>query len=297
MEQEIETVSANNGATAMSFVAESEFKEIGSDEQMTDLYVALGMARSEFEAVEKNRISGKGTNKEFAYADLDASLSATVPALARHGLVVLQPLTLRGGLATLRTILAHKGGGRLVAMFDVPLPLDGDVQTFGKNVTYSRKYQYNALVCIAADQDLDESGDSQQSFRGKQTDPKASTERSSGAASSTTSSQLRTSNGHGSDSSKSAQSQASTQDEGPRRLNQTEKAELTKLVREIHGLDPADVEGVKAAVGEEIAKYTAGAGKQPAYVVNVTDYKPLHALLFARAVKAKQDRSAEGPQS
>lgn len=161
---ENETTPAESFATPLPST-EPEFKEFGSDAQLTSLYVALGMARAEFEAVEKNRISGKGTTKEFAYADLDASLSATVPALSRNGLVVLQPLTMRDGRATLRTIIAHKDGGRLMAMFDVPLPADGDVQTFGKNVTYSRKYQYNALVCIAADQDLDEAGDSQQSFR------------------------------------------------------------------------------------------------------------------------------------
>ncbi len=173
-------------------------------------------------------------------------------------------------------------------MFDVPLPLDGDVQTFGKNVTYSRKYQYNALVCIAADQDLDEAGDSQQSFRG-QSGPKASTGQPTSAPQQ-----------HKVSSSAGTTGQAGTaasEPEGPRRLNQTEKAELTKLVREIHNLDPADADGIKGAVAGEISTYTLNANKPPSYVVSVNDYKPLHALLFARAVKARQDRSAEGPQS
>jgi hypothetical protein len=133
-----------------------DFVEVGTPEQVTALYFALAEARGEFTPVAKNRTSGKGTNKEFRYADLDASLDATVPGLRKHGLVLIQPLSFVGGRAQVRTTIAHKEGGRLYAYFDVPLPTTGDVQDFGKNVTYSRRYCYNAALCLAADQDLDD---------------------------------------------------------------------------------------------------------------------------------------------
>jgi hypothetical protein len=134
------------------------FEEIGNEAQVTALYAAMAVARAEFGPIIKNRTSGGGSKREFKYADLDASLDATVPSLSKHGLVLLQPLSMANGRAVVRTTLAHKDGGRMRACFDVPLPADGDVQEFGKNVTYSRRYQYNAMLCLAADPDKDDDG-------------------------------------------------------------------------------------------------------------------------------------------
>jgi hypothetical protein len=151
-----ENQTEQNEQPAPAIMAGPDFVEVGTPEQVTALYFALAEARGEFAPVAKNRTSGKGTNKEFRYADLDASLDATVPGLRKHGLVLIQPLSFVNGKAQVRTTIAHKDGGRLYVYFDVPMPTTGDVQDFGKNVTYSRRYCYNAALCLAADQDLDD---------------------------------------------------------------------------------------------------------------------------------------------
>jgi hypothetical protein len=151
-----ENQTEQNEQPAPAIMAGPDFVEVGTPEQVTALYFALAEARGEFAPIVKNRTSGKGTNKEFRYADLDASLDATVPGLRKHGLVLIQPLSFVNGKAQVRTTIAHKDGGRLYVYFDVPMPTTGDVQDFGKNVTYSRRYCYNAALCLAADQDLDD---------------------------------------------------------------------------------------------------------------------------------------------
>lgn len=300
MEQENET-----SAPAMAHPEPETFRLVGTDEQVAKMFLALGQAQGEFGELKKTakvtvypkaRQDGyKPPPYDFWYAPLDKILEATRPALTKYGLTVTQPPC---GGDIVRTMLCHSEGGRMETIMFIPAYRD--IKDMGGFITYIRRYAQSAILNVAADDDADDNGaavGADEPPRREQTGPKASTERSSGQASSNTSSRPQTSNRPDNGSSSSAQSQASTPDEGPRRLNQTEKAELTKLVREIHGLDPADADGVKTAVNSAIAMYTNQTGKPEGYVINVTDYKPLHALLFARAVKAKQDRGAEGPQS
>jgi hypothetical protein len=295
----------NDTAVAPAAAIEQTFNLVGSPEQVAQMFLALANAQGEFTELKKTskvtvypkaRADGyKPPPYDFWYAPLDKIIEATRPALTKQGLTVTQPPC---GGDVVRTLLCHADGGRMETVMYIPQYKD--IKDMGGFITYIRRYAQSAILNVAADDDADNNGapvGEGDPPRREQSGPKASTGQSSGEKSSATSSQPRTSSTPASASSSSAQSQASAPDEGPRRLNQTEKAELTKLVREIHGLDPADADGIKGAVAEEIARYVAGAGKPPTYVVNVNDYKPLHALLFARAVKAKQDRSAEGPQS
>lgn len=133
-----------------------EFQELGSPEQLAELYGALAAARGEFTRIAKNRTvkikSAKG-DYTFDYAELEESLAATVPALSKHGLVVLQP----AGGAILRTIVAHKGGARIVTT--MPLPAAEDIKTFGGSISYMRRYCYNATLCLSADADADDMPD------------------------------------------------------------------------------------------------------------------------------------------
>jgi hypothetical protein len=135
------------------------FQEIGTDEQVSALYFALGQARPKFTRIEKNKevtITPRDKPKyTFKYAELDESLTATIPALAEHGLTVLQPYS--GGAGhpdVVRTIIAHKDGGRIVTITE--LPGWNDIKALGSHITYMRRYAYNALLCLAADSDADE---------------------------------------------------------------------------------------------------------------------------------------------
>lgn len=300
MEQENEA-----SAPAMAQPEPETFRLVGTDEQVAKMFLALAQAQGEFTEIKKTakvtvypkqRADGyKPPPYDFWYAPLDKIIEATRPALTKHGLTVTQPPC---GGDVVRTMLCHGDGGRMETIMYIPAYRD--IKDMGGFITYIRRYAQSAILNVAADDDADNNGAAvvtDEPPRREQSGPKASPGQSSGQASYNNSSQPQTSSRPANGSSSSAQSQASTHDEGPRRLNQTEKAELTKLVREIHGLDPADSEAVSRHVASEIANYTASAKKEPGYVINVTDYKPLHALLFARAVKAKQDRGAEGPQS
>lgn len=133
-----------------------EFQELGSPEQLAELYGALASARGEFTRIAKNRTvkikSAKG-DYTFDYAELEESLAATVPALSKHGLVVLQP----AGGAILRTIVAHKSGARIITT--MPLPAAEDIKTFGGSISYMRRYCYNATLCLSADADADDMPD------------------------------------------------------------------------------------------------------------------------------------------
>lgn len=283
MEQENESASARNDMSYLELEGR-DLELLGTPQQLAALFGALATAQGAFKPVHKNRevsirLEGKA-GYTFAYAELSQSLDATREALSANGLAVSQPYSLRAGVATVRTILSHKEGGLMISTCE--LQRANAMKDLGGLLTYARRYAFNAMLSLAADEDLDDQAEAGRGETGASSAPR---------------SQPRTSNAPASGSSNSAPSSASTQDEGPRRLNQTEKAELTKLVREIHNLDPADAEGVRQAVNNAISDYVMGASKPAGYVVNVTDYKPLHALLFARAVKAKQDRSAEGPQS
>lgn len=122
------------------------------------LAAALAKAQAEFPAIPKNRtgrIQPKDQSKqgfEFKYADLEAVIAATRPALTKHGLAVIQQIA---GDA-LRTILVHESGEQLVSEIFVGGPRDyTDIKHFGIMVSYNRRYQYQSMVCVASDDDAD----------------------------------------------------------------------------------------------------------------------------------------------
>jgi hypothetical protein len=135
-----------------------DFQELGTNEQIAALYKALAQAKRKFGKVVKSQTSGKGSVKEYKYADLQDSLDATVDQLGEFGLAMTQPLSFTGGVAIIRTTLSHEDGARVRSLFSVPLPDSGDVKEFGAAATYSRRYAYNAMLALAADQDADQTG-------------------------------------------------------------------------------------------------------------------------------------------
>lgn len=125
---------------------------------MAALYAALSKAQGEFTALAKNReveISMKtGGRYKFRYADLEAAIGATRPALAANGLSVFQRIA-EGQLVT---TVAHKDGGTIESSVKLSDGF-GDIKQYGANITYLRRYAYCAILCISADDDLDENGE------------------------------------------------------------------------------------------------------------------------------------------
>lgn len=137
---------------------------------MPALYAALARAQGKFKPIPKNReasIRPRDASKtpyKFRYADLEATLSAVRGPLSEEGLALFQ--VIRG--TRLETVLAHQDGGFIVSEFEMGPWLNiGDPKNFGITVAYFRRYQVNAILCLAADDDLDESPD-----EGSETDDK-----------------------------------------------------------------------------------------------------------------------------
>lgn len=130
-------------------------------EKQAALYAALTAAQGEFETPKKNReVEIRPREKphyKFRYADMEELIRVTRPALAKHGLAVVQPLHDTGSGVNIQTMVVHKDGGTLSATVNVRRT-DGDIKQFGGAITYLRRYSYSAILNLAADDDLDEDG-------------------------------------------------------------------------------------------------------------------------------------------
>ena len=119
-----------------------------------DLVAALALAQAEFLPLWKESENPFYKSK---YADLAAIIKATLPALNKHGLAVIQlnstDFINKAGVVT--TILAHKSGQRLTSLVSIPTGAKFDAQSLGIAFTYGRRYAYQAIVGVAADVDDD----------------------------------------------------------------------------------------------------------------------------------------------
>lgn len=124
------------------------------------MYAALAKASGEFAAIAKNRTvkipTKSGGSYAFRYADLEAVIAATRPALSKNGLTVLQPLMQNDKSVTLTTMLVHANGGMLKSSMPVPGIEGKDPKEYGALITYLRRYMLTALLGVAADDDLDD---------------------------------------------------------------------------------------------------------------------------------------------
>lgn len=129
--------------------------KIGTRQANAKLAAALAEAQGEFKPVAKNRAvqikMREGGTYRFEYADLEQLISATRPALAANGLAVVQRIT----EDSLTTELIHAEGGVVTSRCELPR-MGQDIKAYGAAITYLRRYAYGALLCISADDDLDE---------------------------------------------------------------------------------------------------------------------------------------------
>ena len=121
--------------------------------QIGQLVAALASAQLQFEPLHK------GSDNPFfksRYADLSQVIAATRKALADNGLVVMQTPVVRDKLAGVVSILAHKSGEWIEDELLLPAGVAKfDAQTVGSAITYARRYSYQALIGVAAEEDDD----------------------------------------------------------------------------------------------------------------------------------------------
>ncbi len=118
---------------------------------------ALAKFQGEVGAVQKDRTAKvkmkNGGEYTYAYADLATVIETARAPLAKHGLSVTQ-MTLKTETGfILETTVMHTSGQWLAGSY--PLPLDGDAQTIGSEITYARRYSLCAALNIAAEEDDD----------------------------------------------------------------------------------------------------------------------------------------------
>lgn len=119
--------------------------------ETSDLFAALAKAQGEMQNANLNKINPHFRSK---YADLAAIRDATIPALAKHGLSILQGAESHDGGWVLVTRLTHASGQWIETAY--PLAhLPNDPQKQGSAMTYAKRYAWSALCGIAADEDDD----------------------------------------------------------------------------------------------------------------------------------------------
>jgi hypothetical protein len=133
--------------------------ELRHSDSMGKVIEALAKASSEFQPISKSCTNPYYGQK---YADLSSLIEATRPALAANGLVVLQtPRVIANRAVEITSMLAHSSGEYIA--FDIAFPAwqdtkDGarfDAQTIGSAITYGRRYSYQSLLNISAEEDDD----------------------------------------------------------------------------------------------------------------------------------------------
>ena len=121
---------------------------------MTDikeLAAALVAAQAEFSAVPKTAENPFFHSK---YADLASVVKAAQPVLAKHGLAVSQHPTVVDGEPSLTTYLLHSSGQSLQSTMRL-CAAKHDPQGQGAAITYARRFAYQAVLGLVADDDDD----------------------------------------------------------------------------------------------------------------------------------------------
>jgi ERF superfamily len=144
--------------------------------ELGELARALAKAQLEFTPIVKSVENTFYTTerKKAMYADLAGIIAATQKALAQNGLVIIQsPLVLfEEKRAGSRSRLLHESGEWMECEVLLPATAKAqewkdnvkvpyqkfDAQTCGIAITYSRRYAYQSLIGVAAEEDDDANG-------------------------------------------------------------------------------------------------------------------------------------------
>lgn len=122
-----------------------------TSETIGQLSDALAKAQAEMKPALLNKVNPHFCNK---YSDLPAVRDATLPALTKHGLAILQaPTVTDSGGFVLVTRLLHSSGEWIESSY--PLPAGEKPQVIGSALTYARRYSWSSICGVTADEDDD----------------------------------------------------------------------------------------------------------------------------------------------
>lgn len=120
----------------------------------TSVWDALLAARTEMPTVRKDALNPHFGSR---YADLASIVDAVVPVLAKHGLLLLQPVGRDpSGGVVVSTDVVHVPTMARESLATVCVPLQrADAQAVGSAITYARRYGIAAGLCLSLDDDDD----------------------------------------------------------------------------------------------------------------------------------------------
>jgi hypothetical protein len=133
------------------------------------LVKALALATLEFPEITKDT---ENPYFKSQYADLATLIKATRPALAKHGVCLLQFPQTEAGKVILTTMITHASGECLAFDLDMPVSKQ-DAQGVGSAITYARRYSYQSILNIAGEEDDDgnaATGKTQADYRSRSDD-------------------------------------------------------------------------------------------------------------------------------
>lgn len=132
---------------------------------MSALAEALVAAQAELPTAIGRDADGQIGTREYRYLTLDKLIAETRPILQKHGLAIIQAPTYiergeEGAIPALRTSLVHADADDLHTSesltWVMPLYLtDKTMQGLGAAITYARRYAWQSVLGIAAEEDTD----------------------------------------------------------------------------------------------------------------------------------------------
>ena len=126
---------------------------------MSALAEALVAAQAELPCALGKDADGQIGQRSYRYLTLDKLIAETRPILQAHGLTITQHPTFiargeDGALPALETRLIHVGGDCIE--YVMPLYLsEKTMQGLGAAITYARRYAWQSVLGIAAEEDTD----------------------------------------------------------------------------------------------------------------------------------------------
>lgn len=120
-----------------------------TSDNIGQLTKALSVAHQSFKPVLKDASNPFFKSK---YADLAGVIESTSDALSKNGLVIIQSPRLKENRVSVTTLLAHSSGEWISDELELPLS-KFDAQGAGSAITYARRYAYQAIVGVAAEDD------------------------------------------------------------------------------------------------------------------------------------------------
>lgn len=131
-----------------------QVREYGPPEAVDKLMASVAQARQNFGPIKKSK-QGRSGNQTYMYAPFSELLAATVLPLANHGVTVWQPLSGPTAAGKLRVTTWVRGHGAKVESV-LEFEPAGSIKDVGAQITYYRRYAYNAALLLDADGDADD---------------------------------------------------------------------------------------------------------------------------------------------